>query len=388
MTTPRTGAIEPRFEASQYTNFELMDEESYLRWLALGRVNGLGCMGFKKLAEQFTDPTDAFAASRRELSTIGLGKDAVEGLLQFSAWGSVRVELDRAREQKVALVRYTDEKYPAFLRAIADPPPVLYWRGPLAIAEKCVAVVGSRSASRYGERITYQLAQELAFLGFTIVSGMARGIDAAAHAAVLSRRGRTIAVLGSGVDVPYPGENKGLYDEIASYGAVVSEFAMGTRPLPHHFPVRNRIISGLALGVVVVEATERSGSLITARLALEQGREVFAVPGEAGASRSRGTHRLLREGAKLVENATDVVEEIAPQLLSVGSRMTRVESGNRLDLSEAARSVLDLVRGGPLQIDEIIGGSGLSPAGASEILLQLELQGLLRQLPGKRFELN
>ncbi|MFQ5874045.1 MAG: DNA-processing protein DprA, partial [Dehalococcoidia bacterium] len=198
--------------------------------------------------------------------------------------------------------------------------------------------------------------------------------------------GRTVAVLGSGVDVAYPTEHEGLYRKICQSGAILSELPMGTPPFSYNFPSRNRLISGLSLGVVVVEATEKSGSLITAGLALEQGREVFAVPGEAGASRSRGTHRLIRQGAKLVEGVEDIVEEIAPQLLA---RARVVEETPPVslppDVSLETRRVFELVLGRPLQIDEVIQTSGLSPARVSEILLELEIKGFLRQLPGKRF---
>jgi DNA processing protein len=223
-------------------------------------------------------------------------------------------------------------------------------------------------------------------MGFTVVSGMARGIDGEAHKASLDSGGRTIAVLGSGVDVIYPWEHKELYYKIVASGAIVSELPMGTRPLAHHFPARNRLISGLSLGVVVVEATEKSGSLITARFAIEQGREVFAVPGQAGASRSRGTHQLIREGAKLVESVEDILEEIAPQLRSRG-RDAGVAPAREIPegMGIEAKEIMELVQLQPLQIDELIEASGLSAARVSEILLDLEIHGFLRQLPGKRF---
>jgi DNA processing protein len=224
----------------------------------------------------------------------------------------------------------------------------------------------------------------LAAVGFTVVSGMARGIDGTAHESVLNVGGRTIAVLGSGVERAYPPEHDRLYQRIAQQGAVISELPLGTRPMAFNFPARNRLISGLSLGVVVVEATEKSGSLITAALAVEQGREVFAVPGEAGASRSRGAHQLIRQGAKLVETADDIIEEIAPQLLSrtgnMGQPAVRALPQNS---SDAARKVFALVQERSLQVDEVIESSGLMPAQVLEILLDLELQGYLRQLPGK-----
>jgi DNA processing protein len=247
-------------------------------------------------------------------------------------------------------------------------------------------VVGSRSASEYGLRVTRDLCRGLASLGFTIVSGMARGIDAAAHEAALEAGGRTVAVLGSGIDVVYPPEHEQLYQKISRQGAVVSELPVGTPPLSFNFPARNRLISGMAVGVVVVEATEKSGSLITAGLALEQGREVFAVPGEAGASRSRGTHQLIRQGAKLVERVEDILEEVAPQLASrAATPQASLPLALPPNMSAEAKKVLELVLGRPRQIDEVIETSGLTPAKVSEILLDLEILGLLKQLPGKRF---
>jgi DNA processing protein len=215
---------------------------------------------------------------------------------------------------------------------------------------------------------------------------MARGIDAAAHEAALEAGGRTIAVLGSGVDVIYPRENEKLYRRICERGAVVSELPIATPPLAFHFPARNRIISGLAVGVVVVEATEKSGSLITAALALEQGREVFAVPGAAGSSRSRGPHRLIRQGAKLVERVEDIIEEIAPQLVSRAAAAEKPRAILPADLSAEAKKIFALVADAPRHIDEIIEQSGVNPGKTSEVLLDLEIRGLLKQLPGKKFQ--
>lgn len=365
--------------------------KDYVPWLALGRVNRLGCVGFKRLAEYFGDPTQAFSASEAELGEIpGLDREAIAGLLRFSQWEEVEQEGRRALAAGAGILPFNAPDYPGRLRTLPDPPPFLYVKGQLRPEDdRAVAVVGSRSASEYGLRITRELAQGLAGMGFTVVSGMARGIDGEAHKSALSAGGRTLAVLGSGVDVVYPPEHEDLYRTLCERGAIVSEQPMGTRPFSYNFPSRNRLISGLSLGVVVVEATEKSGSLITASLALEQGREVFAVPGEAGASRSRGTHRLIRQGAKLVEGVQDIVEEIAPQLVRragalEGASQRRAPAG----LSGEARKVFELVEVHPLQIDEVIQKSGLSPARVSELLLELELQGLLKQLPGKRFRVN
>lgn len=368
-----------------------LDEKEHAPWLALARVKGLGCVGFKKLAEHFGDPRRAFSASERELAQVqGLDKEAIEGLLGFSAWEEVKREIDRIADAGARIIPFSGSGYPARLRMIADPPPFLYIKGEMRDEDtRAVAVVGSRSASDYGIRITRDLCRDLASLGFTVVSGMARGIDGEAHEAALSAGGRTLAVLGCGVDVVYPPEHEKLYRRICQNGAILSELPVETPPFSYNFPARNRLISGLSLGVVVVEATEKSGSLITAGLALEQGREVFAVPGEAGASRSRGTHRLIRQGAKLVETVEDIVEEIAPQLLAGATAVTKKALPSLpADVGMEARKIYGLITERPLQIDEVIEASGFSPAKVSEVLLDLEIRGFLKQLPGKKFKVG
>ena len=357
------------------------------RWIALSRVKGLGCVSFKKLAAHLADPTKALSASAAELAEVPeLDRNVIDALLNFSQWDEVYEELHRAERAGVRIVPFTDPDYPVRLRMIADPPPLLYVKGELGGKdEKAVAIVGSRSASDYGRRVARDLCRGLVSLGFTVVSGMALGIDGVAHDSALDAGGRTIAVLGCGVDRAYPPDHGKLYHRICEKGAVVSELPIGTRPMAYHFPARNRLISGLSLGVVVVEATEKSGSLITAALALEQGREVFAVPGEVGSSRSRGAHRLIRQGAKLVESVDDIIEEIAPQLLP--RRGDALKEARRLpeNASDGVRKVFGLLQERPLQIDEVIEASGFTPPKVSEILLELELQGYLRQLPGKRY---
>ena len=372
---------------SKKTTLAVPAQNDYARWIALSRVKGLGCVSFKKLAAHFTDPTQAFSASAAELAKVPeLDHDVIDALLNFSQWEEVGEELRRVEKAGANIVPFADPNYPARLRMIPDPSPVLYVKGKIAASdEKAVAVVGSRSASDYGRRVARDLCRGLVSLGFTVVSGMALGIDGAAHEAALSAGGRTIAVLGSGVDRVYPPDHDRLYRRICESGAVVSELPMGTRPMAYHFPARNRLISGLSLGVVVVEATEKSGSLITAAVALEQGREVFAVPGEVGSSRSRGAHRLIRQGAKLVETVDDILEEIAPQLLP--RRGDGPKEAKQLPESAGgeARKVFGLLQERTLQIDEVIEATGFTPAKVSEILLGLELQGYLRQLPGNKY---
>ncbi len=285
-----------------------------------------------------------------------------------------------------------DERYPVWLRAIPDPPAVLYCDGQIEPRDRqAVAIVGTRQATPYGLRITEALARELSQLGFTIVSGLARGIDAAAHRAALATGGRTIAVLGCGLDIAYPPEHASLQKEIAGSGAVLTEFVHGMPPRPSHFPQRNRIISGLSLGVVVVEADENSGSLITARLALDQGREVFAVPGPVDAPMSRGPHGLIKQGAKLVETVDDIIEELLPQLNErpgATERRSKVPSSAPPvipALSPEERLVFDLMNREPQHLDGLTERSHLTSAVAAGILLGLELKGVVRQLPGQRY---
>ena len=364
----------------------MVTQDDYAPWLALARVKGLGCVSFKKLVACFGDPTEAFSATPSELAAVeGLQRDAIDSLVGFSQWAEVDNELKRVRSSGVTLVRYTDIEYPERLRAIADPPPVLYVKGAFAASDqRAMAIVGSRSASDYGRRVARDLARGLASYGFTVVSGLARGIDGMAHDTALNAGGRTIAVLGSGVERAYPPEHDKLYQRIAEQGAIISELPIGAKPLAYNFPARNRLISGLSLGVVVVEATEKSGSLITASLATDQGREVFAVPGEVGSSRSRGAHRLIRQGAKLVEAVDDIIEEIAPQLVrpagaTLGHRVRQLPQNS----SAAVQKIFAILQERSLQVDEIIEDSGLVAAQVLGILLDLELQGYLKQLPGK-----
>ena len=354
-------------------------------WLALRRAKGLGCVSFKRLAAEFSDPGKIFAASRSALEQVeDLRADAIDGIVNFHEWAEVDDEIGRLRDAGITLVCYSDASYPERLRAIADPPPLLYVKGELSsVDDKAVAIVGSRSASDYGRRVARDLARGLAGAGFTVVSGMARGIDGMAHEAALNSGGRTIAVLGSGVERAYPPEHDKLYRRVSANGAVISELPIGTRPMAFNFPARNRLISGLSLGVVVVEATEKSGSLITASLAVEQGREVFAVPGEVGSSRSRGAHRLIRQGAKLVETVDDILEEIAPQLLFRGGAAHAAPLVLPQNAGAETRKIFALLQDGSLQVDEVIEKSGIAAPRVLQILLELELHGYVRQLPGK-----
>ncbi len=298
------------------------------------------------------------------------------------------------------LLKWTDDDYPANLRQIADPPPFLFIRGPAGLDQPgCMAIVGARAASEAGLRMAHRLGMELSAKGFTVVSGLARGVDGAAHQGALDGGGRTIAVMGCGIDVIYPLEHRKLAEAIIEGGgAVVSELALGTQPMAENFPTRNRILSGLCLGVVIVEAAEKSGSLITARMALEQNRQVFAVPGSPLTGKTRGSNRLLKDGAKLVECVEDVIEELAPQMGMV--RQDRENPAKSLEnpaishqksfenASEEDKLVLkQLKQGEKLHVDSLIGASGLTPQAVLRLLLELELKGLVAQHPGKLFSL-
>ncbi len=298
-------------------------------------------------------------------------------------------------QKLIRILCLEDSEYPSLLKCIYDPPLVLFVKGTLIPEDDAaLAVVGARHASPYGIRVAHRLSYELAEAGVTVVSGMARGIDAEAHRGALDARGRTIAVLGSGVDVIYPRENERLYGKIAQMGAVISEFFPGTEPLPHHFPRRNRIISGLSLGTLVVEARAKSGSLITVSAALEQGREVFAVPGPIDLASSGGTNQLIREGATMVVSTADILSALELPLQNVlesgktakaPAQEERVEKkSSHFDLEE--RRLLEILGERQMTIDELMFESGYALENISQVLLQLEVKGVLRWLPGGFYE--
>ena len=292
---------------------------------------------------------------------------------------------ERARSFGARLLTLEDSEYPRSLRFIYDPPSHLYVRGRIVPEDaQAIAVVGARSASPYGLATAEALSRDLAESGITVVSGLAIGIDGAAHRGALRAGGRTIAVLGCGIDTVYPARHRRLAEEIAEHGAVVSEFPLGAPPYAFHFPRRNRIVSGLSLGVVVVEAGERSGSLITARLAAEQGREVMAVPGPIDSYRTRGTHRLLREGAALVERGADVMETALPWLLEkAGETVQTVRPSG--ELSPEKVKLIGCFDGPAAHVDQLIEKSGFGAARVLELLLEMEIAGWVTQHPGKYF---
>jgi DNA processing protein len=364
--------------------------EKILPWFHLKSVPGIGNHLFKRLLDRFGSPEAVLAASPGELREVeGFSQRLVEVLRSHGPPPEAAAEIETALSRGLRLVTLKDPDYPPLLREIPDPPPFLYVRGDVAACDRCIAVVGSRNATAYGIATARQICAELAQLRFTVVSGMALGIDTAAHEGALSVRGKTVAVLGSGLNQVYPAENRKLADRIAGNGAVISEFALDSGPDAHHFPIRNRIISGMSCGTVVVEATRNSGSLITARLAAEQNREVFAVPGSIQSFKSMGTHTLIKQGAKLVENAQDIMAELG-QFLSAPAPAAESPAGvsrieKRYGLTAEESRVFQSLGPYPLHIDELIRRLAIEAGRLSGILLQLELKGIVQQLPGKFF---
>ena len=400
-------------------------------WLALRRVHGVGPRTCRLLIDKFGSPEKVFSLSSDEIGAAGVARNAARAIVEFRDFEPLEKELCELPNLGARMIKWTDDDYPANLRQIADPPPFLFVRGTASLTDpNCIAIVGARAASDIGRRMAQRLGLELAAKGFTVVSGLARGIDGEAHQGALDAHGITIAVLGCGVDVIYPPEHRKLAEAIiAGGGALVSELPIGSQPLAENFPTRNRILSGLCLGVVIVEAAEKSGSLITARMALEQDRQVFAVPGSPLTGKTRGSNRLLKEGAKLVECVEDVIEELAPQMVKrlppeAPSRQERATDRvvekvaigvprvtTRVDLSPAtiaptlATDVLTSANNhqvpldGPatlltyltdtekLHVDSIIEASGLNAQTVLRLLLELELEGRVTQHPGKLFSL-
>jgi DNA processing protein len=362
-----------------------MAEDTFY-WLALSLVPGVGSTLFKRLLERFKTPEAVFRAPAKELLTVeGLGEKVAQAIRKGPFEKGVERELTLLEKVGGRVVTSGEENYPKRLKDIYDPPPVLYVRGEIKKEDElAISIVGSRKTSPYGRWFTEKISRELVQQGVTIVSGMARGIDSVAHQGAISEGGRTIAVLGCGVDIVYPRENLKLCGQIVDHGAVVSEFPMESPPEAGHFPKRNRIISGLSLGVVVVQAGKGSGSLITAGYALEQGRDVFAVPGNVGAESSQGTNQLIKEGAKLVESSEDILEEILPRWKRDEKATSKVEEREK-GLSGEEKALYALLGDTPFHIDAIIRETQLEPGKVSSLLLNLELKGWVSQWPGKCF---
>ena len=364
--------------------------ETYLPWFILKELPGLTSRKIKQLIRVFKTPAAILDASKKELATIdGMGPKAIASITGHDKFcDAANAALDQVKNSPFKLCALTDTTYPALLKKILDPPPLFYFDGTLVPDAPCIAIVGSRNATRYGIDTAQYLAHRLTDLGFTIVSGMALGIDTAAHKGALSSpSGKTLAVLGSGLGHIYPRQNKSLYGAIKQSGAVISEFTPNTTPLPAYFPQRNRIIAGLCTGTIVVEAAKKSGSLITARLAGEYNREVFAVPGSIRSTRSRGTHALIKQGAHLVENEMDVLDELA-QFVHVASAKNP-SAGHVTKQKPAMDKTQTIVYKHldpyPKHIDRITASTGLSSAEVSAALLDMELSGLIVRHSGNNF---
>jgi len=355
-------------------------------WIALSMLPDVGPVSSRKLLSVFETPEKIFNAKVDDLLSFeGIGINRAKNIKEFSLWKDVDKKIKVLEEKGIKTIIFNEPSYPEMLREIEDAPLVLYSKGDIQPLDRyAIAVIGSRRPSSYGVSIAENLSEELASMGFTIVSGMARGIDAISHKGALRAGGRTIAVLGSGLDVPYPPENKGLMEKIADSGCVVSEFLPGTLPDRENFPKRNRVISGLSLGVLVVEATSDSGSLITAGCALEQGREVFAVPGHITSRTSDGTNELIKKGAVLTRKAEDIVQELAPVLKG----FIRSKERAKIEVTDEEKDLCNLLSGEPKHIDIISRESGLPASKVLGILLGLELKGAVRQTTGKRFYLS
>ena len=366
--------------------------ENLFPWFQLKSTPGVGNLLYKRLIDVFHSPENVFQASRKKLLQVeGLSDRLVTSIKQHPLSDADKKELEKIQQKGIKILTLNDTDYPALLLEIPDPPPCLYVYGCMSASPENISIVGSRNATQYGLATTQRLGRDLASLGMIIVSGMARGIDTAAHEGALMAHGKTIAVLGSGLENIYPKENEALFHRIAETGAVISEFPLNAEPEAHHFPMRNRVISGLSLGTVIVEATLRSGSLITARLAAEQNREVFAVPGSINSFKSTGAHTLIKQGAKLVEQAGDIMEEIShridPAALDADNSMD-CDTETEPSLSPLEMSVLNALEPYPLQIDELIRKLGMTSSELSSTLLGLELKGVVQQNPGKLFYIN
>ncbi len=362
-----------------------MPDKAIIDWMALSFVPGLGSKGIRQLIDRFGSPSALFSAcSTGSAENLGIRKNILASLSNpVSLQKNAEVQLKRILAGGAEVICFSDDRYPQLLREIADPPPLLYVQGHIGLLSSlCLAMVGSRAATSYGKRISFSLAQSLASAGVTVVSGLALGIDSEAHGGALSVQGATVGVLGCGLDVIYPKQNKKLYDQIRNNGLLVTEYSLGTRPDGFRFPARNRIIAGISRGVVVVEAARRSGSLITAEMALDEGRDVFAVPGQIDSFKSDGAHWLLQQGAKLVQSADDILIELDCNRQQKGWQGETDAGSGGLDLGSDARKLFQNIDVYPSPRNEIITNSGLGAAKVTELLLLLELEGLVEILPG------
>ncbi len=370
-----------------------MELDLSLSWLALTLTSGLACRLCARLLRKFGSPDRIFEASLTELESCSIPALAAQAIFKKEAFK--RAEKELAALRNIAgchLLNWTEPEYPQTLLQIYDPPVLFYLRGdPQILNHPCLSIVGTRRPTLYGSQMAERLGRDLASRGLVILSGMARGIDAIGHQGAMAVNGRAIGVLGTGIDVCYPKENKKLYEKVLERGAILSEFPLGTHPAPENFPIRNRIVAGMPLGVVVIEGAEFSGSLITARLAMEFGREVFGVPGNVTQAVSYAPNLLIKQGAKLVVNAEDVIEELPTPVRAALVKAERPESEQRNLLAAASLGASEkrlyqlLVVEETRHIDELVENSGLNSSEVLATLFDLEMKGVVRQLPGKQF---
>jgi DNA processing protein len=370
-----------------------MQVDGSLSWLALGLTPGLASRLSARVLRRFDSPDGVFRATLSDLESCHLPAPVAQAIVKKEAFK--RAEKELTGVQKIAgcsLLNWTEPEYPQSLLQIYDPPVLLYVRGdPQVLNLPSLGIVGTRRPTLYGTQMAQRLGRDLAARGLVIVSGMARGIDAIGHQGAMDAHGRAIGVLGTGIDVCYPKENKKLYEKVLERGAIISEFPLRTHPAPENFPIRNRIVAGVPLGVVVVEGAQYSGSLITARLAMEFGREVFGVPGNVTQPVSFAPNQLIKQGAKLVTSAEDVIEELPTPIRAALLQAEKPEAEQRNLLAAAAlegaeKKLYELLNAEqPVHIDDIVERSGLNSSEVLATLFDLEMKGIIRQLPGKQF---
>ena len=360
--------------------------------VALNMVEHVGPVRARQLLEHFGDATKILSASRQQLLHVrGIGEETAESIAGWEKSVDLTAEMKRIADSNCEIVIQSDAHYPELLREIYDPPMVLYVKGKLTAKDKnSVAMVGSRMTTHYGIEVARKLGYQLAYTGVTVVSGGARGIDTAAHQGALSGKGRTICVLGTGIAIVFPPENGELFERIAANGAVVSQFPFNRKADKQSFAIRNRIVAGMTLGTVVVEANLTSGALITANFATEYGRQVFAVPGRIDSPRSKGCHELIKKGAKLCEGVEDILSEFEYLFPASNRPPSPNETGvlPALDLSENEQKVFGVLDSEELTIDDVIRKCGLPSSAVSVALFSLEMKRLVKQLPGKLFVKN
>jgi len=370
-----------------------VDLDHSLPWLALRLTPGLGARLTAKLLRHFGSPEEIFRASLTELEACQLPVAAAQATFSKAAFRDAEKELAQVRKAGCHLIHWEESEYPKRLLEIYDPPPLLYVRGNEQVLNRhTISIVGTRRPTPYGNQIAERLARDLAEHGLIVASGLARGIDSSAHrGACAASRGGTIGVLGSGIDVIYPKENRKLFEEVEKRGAIITEFPMGTYPAPENFPVRNRMVAGMALGVTVVQGAQYSGSLITSRLAMEFGREVYGVPGNITEPVSFAPNQLIKQGAKLVVGWEDVVEELPTEIRAELFPVEATTQEERASLFEANLSpiekrLFDLIRiEEPIHVDELVETTGLSSSETLAALCEMEMRGIIRQMPGKQF---